>query len=31
MKIELILFASAKDLFGQPKIAVELPESATDC
>ena len=29
MKIELILFASAKDLFGQCKIAVELPESAT--
>ena len=29
MKIELLLFAAAKELFGQPKITVELPESAT--
>ena len=29
MKIELLLFATAKDLFGQPTITVELPESAT--
>ena len=29
MKIELLLFAMAKDLFGQPKIFVEMPERAT--
>ena len=29
MKIELLLFASAKDLFGQPKITIELSERAT--
>ena len=29
MKIELLLFATAKDLFGQSKINVELPERAT--
>ena len=29
MKIELLLFATAKDLFGQPKITVELPARAT--
>ena len=29
MKIELLLFATAKDLFGEPKITVELPDQAT--
>jgi len=29
MKIELLLFAVAKELFGQPKITVEMPEAAT--
>jgi len=29
MKIELLLFASAKDLFGQPKISIDLPDQAT--
>ena len=29
MKIDLLLFATAKDLFGESKITVELPDSAT--
>ena len=29
MKIELLLFSTAKDLFGQPKITVDLPAGAT--
>lgn len=29
MKIDLLLFAAAKDLFGQSKITLELPEPAT--
>ena len=29
MKIELLLFASSKDLFGQPQISIELPDAAT--
>lgn len=29
MKIELLLFASSKDLFGQAKLEVDLPDGAT--
>ena len=29
MKIELLLFASSKDLFGKPQISIELPDGAT--
>jgi len=29
MKIELLLFANCKDLFGKPLIFVDLPDEAT--
>jgi len=29
MKIELLLFANCKDLFGKPQISVELSDGAT--
>ena len=29
MKIELLLFASSKDLFGESQISIELPDEAT--
>ena len=29
MKIELLLFANSKDLFGKSQISIELPDEAT--